>query len=167
MNWQALGKKVADVAPLLGTALGGSIGTGVGSIVAAAFGTGNNPDDIAAAIDADINSHIKLKEIQLTHQQKLEQIALERDKAELADKQSAREAHKNSRMPAAVTIVMSLLATLYGIGLFFVEFPDSNRDMINYFGGQMITLWVASVVYWVGTTRSSSDKTKLLSKFSS
>ena len=163
MNWSGLGKKVADVAPLLGTALGGPVGTGIGSVVAAAFGSGNNPDDIAKAIDADINSHLKLKELQLTHKQKLEEIALETTRAELQDKQSARTAHKDSNMPAAVTIVMSLLATLYGVGLFFVEFPDSNRDMINYFGGQMITLWVASVVYWVGTTRSSSDKTKLLS----
>lgn len=162
MNWQDLGKQIADVAPLLGTAIGGPVGTGIGSIVASVFGTGNNPDDIAKAISGDINAHIKLKDIELTHKAKLKQIALDVTEAELQDKQSARQAHKGSIMPAVLTILMSVLASLYGIGLFFIDIPDTNRDMINYFGGQLITLWVASVVYWVGTTRSSSDKTRLI-----
>jgi len=49
-------------------------------------------------------------------------------------------------------------------GLFFCAFPAENRDMINNYGGQMITLWVGSVVYWIGTTRGSAIKTDIIAK---
>lgn len=163
MNWSELGRKVADFAPVLGAALGG-VGAPVGALIASVFGSSNDPDAINAAMVADPQAKTKLIEIQLNHKIEFEKLALGKLQAELGDKQSAREAHKQSKMPAIITCVMTLLAMFYGFGLFFVEFPESNRDMLNYFGGQLIALWFASVVYWTGTTRGSEDKTRLLGK---
>lgn len=83
---------------------------------------------------------------------------------EIKDVQHARETNKHSIMPAVISCSMTIIAVAYGCGLFFIELPDSNRDMINNYGGQMIALWVASLVYWIGTTRSSAEKSKGTSK---
>jgi hypothetical protein len=162
MNWQDLGKQVADFAPLLGTALGGSLGTGIGSIVASTFGTGNDPKQISQAITADPSAAIKLKEIELTHKTKLEQIALETTKAELADKQNARQTHNQSKMPAILSVGLTLLIVLIIYLLFFQPIPDGAKEVLYMLLGVAVKEWGGAMQYWFGTTRSSSEKTKLL-----
>ncbi len=76
MDWDKLGELIADSAPLLGSALG-PVGAAGGAVIASIFGTKNNPDDIAAAIKADPNAALKLKEIELKNSQDLTKIALE------------------------------------------------------------------------------------------
>ena len=83
---------------------------------------------------------------------------------ELKDIQNARLTHSLSAMPAAITIAMTTLATLYGVALFFVDFPVANRDEINNFASQLVILWVASISYWIGTTRSSAEKNRIIDR---
>ena len=78
MNWSDVGSAIADAAPLLGSALGGPAGGAVGSLVASVFGSSDKPDDVAAAIKADPQSAVKLKQIQADHQDNLAQIAMQR-----------------------------------------------------------------------------------------
>ena len=163
MNWSELGKKVADFAPLLGSVLGPA-GAGVGALISSEFGTENTPDAIGALLTGNPEAQVKLKEIELTHKAQLQEIKLQTLQAELGDKANARNSHKNSIMPAVITVLMSVLAVCYVACLFFVDIPVSNKDMVNYFGGQLIAMWFASVVYWTGTTRGSEDKTRLLGK---
>ena len=158
MDWSDLGKTIAGFAPLLGGVVGGPAGAGIGSIIASAFGVEDEPSAIAKAIASDPEAAIKLKEIELNNKTELERIAVKKLSIELNDKQDAREKHKHSNMPAVITVMMTILASCYGVALFFVAIPDVNRDMINYFGGQLIALWFASIVYWTGTTRSSANK---------
>jgi hypothetical protein len=163
MNWQDLGKQVADFAPLLGTALGGPLGTGIGSIVASTFGTGNDPAQISQAINSDPDSILKLKEIELTHKAQLEQIALETTKAELDDKQNARQTHNQSKMPSILSIGLTLLIVLIIYLLFFQPIPEGAKEVLYMLLGVAVKEWGGAMQYWFGTTRSSSDKTKLLS----
>lgn len=163
VNWSDLGEKVADFAPLLGSALGPA-GSVVGSLIASEFGTENTPDAISKSLINNTEAQVKLREIELRHKEKLESLVVETLALELKDKQSARLAHANSKMPGIICGVLTFLAAIYGAGLFFIEMPIDNKDMINYFGGQLITAWLASIHYWVGTTRSSSDKTRLMMK---
>ena len=158
MSWSELGKTIAGYAPLLGGVVGGPAGASIGSIIASKFGVENKPVDIARAIKHDPEARVKLREIELNNETKLEEIAFKLAEAEMADKQNARQNHKHSKMPATITIMMTILAACYGVALFFLEVPEPNRDMVNYFGGQLIALWFASVVYWTGTTRSSANK---------
>lgn len=164
MKWSDLSKTIGKFAPLLGTAIGGPAGTAVGAIVASALGVENKPDAVAAAIKADPQMAIKLKEIESKNEESLRAYQFRVINAELKDVQHAREAHKLSPMPAIITTIMTVLALLYGMALFYVEFPEGNRDMINYYGGQLIALWVASVVYWIGTTRSSAEKNRIIAQ---
>ncbi|GEM_PF-2133369 len=162
MNWSDLGKQVADFAPLLGTALGGPLGTGIGSIVASTFGTGNEPEQIAQAIVADPDSALKLKQIELTHKAELENIALETTKSELADKQNARQTHNQSKMPAILSIGLTLLIVLIIYLLFFQPIPEGAKEVLYMLLGVAVKEWGGAMQYWFGTTRSSSEKTKML-----
>jgi hypothetical protein len=82
--WQQLGKTVAKYAPLLGGALGGPGGAVLGQLVAGAFGVEATPQAIEQAITQDPQAALKLQEIQTRHKERLEELALERHKADLA-----------------------------------------------------------------------------------
>ena len=129
-DWSDLGKTVASAAPLLGGVVGGPLGAGIGSIIASVFGVENEPNAIDAAIKSDPNAAIKLREIELTHKEKLEDIALKTLQSELADKQNARQEHKDSYMPAVLSCVLSLVIIGIIYLLFYLEPPEGSRDVL-------------------------------------
>lgn len=156
MNWSDLGKKVANFAPLLGGALGGPGGAAVGKILASTFGTDEKPDSIAAAIDADPNAVLKLKETESNNQVELQRMFLR-------DRQDARASHKDSFMPELLSVSITLMIALIVYLLFFVKVPDGAKEVLFMLLGVVVKEWAGSMHYWFGTTRSSSDKNKLLS----
>jgi hypothetical protein len=73
MAWQDTLKKIASAAPLLGRLLP-IPGAGVaGDLIAAAFGTKNDPESLEAAINADPNAVLKLREIEDNNRTLLQQ----------------------------------------------------------------------------------------------
>lgn len=163
MNWSELGKKVADFAPLLGSALG-PVGAGVGALISSEFGTENTPDAINSFLVGNPEAQVKLKEIELTHKVQLQDIKLQTLQAELGDKQNARSANKQSKMPAylsvGLTFVIGAIVTL----LFWVNVPEGSREVLFMLLGVVIKEWGSAMQYWFGTTRGSEDKTRLLGK---
>ncbi len=155
MNWQELGKQVADYAPLLGGVLGGPSGAAVGTMLASKFGTKETPNDIAAAIQADPNAALKLKEVESNNETKLQELYLK-------DKQNARLSHKESIMPAALSVALTVFVCLVVYLLFFAPVPDASKDVLFMLLGVVVKEWSNAMQYWYGTTRSSSDKTKLI-----
>lgn len=155
MNWQELGKQVADYAPLLGGVLCGPSGAAFGTILASKFGTKETPNDIAAAIQADPNAALKLKEIESNNETKLQELYLK-------DKQNARLSHKDSIMPAALSVALTVFVCLVVYLLFFAPVPDASKDVLFMLLGVVVKEWSNAMQYWYGTTRSSSDKTKLI-----
>jgi hypothetical protein len=77
-DWKAVGKKVADAAPMLGAALGGPAGATLGTMVASALGTKNDPEAVVAAL-GDPESLVKLRELESN-----ERVALQRMTTDLA-----------------------------------------------------------------------------------
>jgi len=71
LSWSDVGKAIAGIAPVLGTALGGPAGAVVGSLVASALGTSSSPDAVNAAIAADPASAAKILQVQTEHQEAL------------------------------------------------------------------------------------------------
>jgi hypothetical protein len=162
MNWQKVKSAVARVAPVLGSAINPLVGGPVGAMIAAALGTEESPDAIEAAIIGNPDAALKLKELQDRNIENLERLSLDRLATELADTQNARMNHKMSRMPAVICVVLTLIvAVSLGFILYF-PVPESNSDLVHYMFGQVTALWGASVTYWVGTTRSSAEKTRLM-----
>jgi len=161
MNWKSIAKSVGQAAPLLGTVLAGPAGGAVGSLIASGLGVDGNPESVAAAL-SDPDTSVRLKQIEADHRAELESMAVDLAKAELRNQEQAREIHKHSPMPMVVTgaLTMIFAAALYM--MFNTEIPDANRDLAYVMLGQLSALWGASVTFWVGTTRSSAEKTRLM-----
>lgn len=163
MNWSDLGKKVADFAPLLGSALG-PVGAGVGALISSEFGTENTPDAINSFITGNPEAQVKLREIELTHKSQLQKIKLETLQAELSDKANARQAHRQSKMPAYLSIGLTVLIAALVFLLFYVDVPSGSREVLFMLLGVVVKEWGSAMQFWFGTTRSSEDKTRLLGK---
>lgn len=163
MNWSDLGRKVADFAPLLGSALG-PVGAGVGALISSEFGTENTPDAIGAFLTGNPDAQVKLKEIELTHKAQLQEIKLQTLQAELGDKANARLANKHSLMPAYLSVGLTALIVLIVALLFWIDVPEGSREVLFMLLGVVIKEWGSAMQYWFGTTRSSQDKTRLMSK---
>lgn len=161
MSWKSIASKVGQAAPLLGTVLGGPAGGAIGALVSSALGVDNDPGAVANAM-ADPETLVKLKQIEADHRAELEQMAVDLAKAELRNQEQAREMHKHSPMPMIVTGALTLIFAAALYMMFNTEIPNSNRDLAYVMLGQLSALWGASVTYWVGTTRSSAEKTRLL-----
>ena len=160
MSWSDVGKTIASAAPLLGGVVGGPLGAGIGSIIASVFGVEDSPAAISAAIKADPESALKLRKIELDHKSDLEKIILDTTKAELADKQDARNNHKHSLMPAILSGVLSLVIVGIIYLLFYLEPPEGSRDVLFMVLGVVIKEWGGAMQYWFGTTRSSAEKSR-------
>jgi hypothetical protein len=76
LTWSDVGKAIAGVAPIVGTALGGPAGAIVGSMVASALGTDSTPDAVTAAMAADPTNATKILQLQNQHEEALKQMQL-------------------------------------------------------------------------------------------
>lgn len=156
MNWKDIAAKAA---PVLGTLIGGPAGGSIGGMIAGALGVDNTDTALTTAL-ADPEQAAKLKQWAYQHREKLEQMALDTLKAELADKADARANHKHSVMPAIIAVVLIVMtASLCGC-LMFVPIPEENATTVYMIAGQLLGWTGAAIAYWVGTTRSSAEKTR-------
>lgn len=94
----------------------------------------------------------------------MKQLDVELGMAELKNQENARESHKLSNIPALVTLGMTLIMGGVLYALFVMPVPDENKDVLYMLAGQASALWAASITYWVGTTRSSAEKTHAIKK---
>jgi hypothetical protein len=77
LTWADVGKAVGGIAPILGTALGGPAGAVVGSLLASALGTGNDPVSVNSAIAADPTNAAKILALQAQHEENLRKMNLD------------------------------------------------------------------------------------------
>lgn len=109
---------------------------------------------------------LRLQELEARKTQEMAVLANEQLKLELADTQSAREAHKLSIMPAVITIMLTIMVCGLLWAIIYTVLPEGSKDLAFALFGQVFTLWGASVGYWVGTTRSSQEKSAIIAKSS-
>lgn len=106
---------------------------------------------------------LKIKQANNSFKIRMRELDVELESAELKSQEQARVQHKNSIMPSLVTGGMTFIVAGLFYALFAKVLPEANRDVFYLLTGQASALWGASITYWVGTTRSSHDKTKLFS----
>ena len=162
MDWSDVGKKIMDLSPGIGLALGGPGGAALGSILASTFGSGQSPDEVGAAISANPEAMVKLKEVQLRHEGLIATLASRRYEALLLDVQDARKQHKDHWMPAALTITLVMMVSSMLAGLFYLTVPEGNKDVVYLIVGQIIGSFSASIAYWIGSSRGSAAKNSAL-----
>ena len=164
MNWSDIKNAIGSAAPILGTALGGPAGAAIGSMVSSALGVDNNPKAVSDAIKNDPNALIKIKQLESDNEKDLREHAFKVLDIELKDVQNARENNKHSCMPMVICIALTVMVACGAGALFTLNIPAANEQIANLLFGALLAKWGDSIAFWVGTTRSSAEKTRLMNK---
>jgi len=175
VDWSKVINFVKGAAPLLGTAIGGPVGTLAGgaiSLIASTFGVedAENPEAVYNAISADPDAVVKLKQIELNNKTELERIALQKDQAHLADIQNARTREiEMAKATGKKDINLYVLAWIVVAGFFgsfilltFINLPEASGQAIFLLCGALIAGFGSVMNYFFGTSKSSGDKTAIL-----
>lgn len=177
MDWKDVGQAVKKYAPVLGSVIGGPTGGAIGSaisMVAGAFGIEDEqptPEQIYQAVQADPEASIKLRKIELDHKVELQKLALEADRMRIADIANAR-AREQAVVKATgkKDINLYLLAWVVVSGFFglvalmiFRPLPENSSQVIFMLFGGLVSGFTAVLQYFFGSSKSSADKTKLIS----
>lgn len=84
------------------------------------------------------------------------------DEAYLKDRQHARESHKHSVMPSVIVVALTLMVASLGAALFLSVVPEQNAALANILFGAVLAKWADSIAFWVGSSRGSAEKSRLL-----
>jgi hypothetical protein len=163
MSWNSIKNAVGKIAPIAGTLLGGPAGAAVGGLISSALGVDNTPEAVAAAL-GNPDAVIKLKELESNERQHLLQMQLSTLQAELADTQHARIAHKDSKMPAVITLLLTAVCAGLLYAILTMPVAEDNKELAFTLFGTCFTLWGSCINFWVGTTRSSQEKTRIMAQ---
>lgn len=158
MDWSKVGESIASYAPLLGGVVGGPAGSALGGVVASVFGVEPKPDLIMNAIKTDPEASVKLKAIELDNKVELQRLSIQIAESEIKDKQNARKENKHSRMPAILSVALSIVVVIIIYLLFYTPIPENSEDVLFMLLGLVLKEWGGAMQYWFGTTRSSANK---------
>jgi hypothetical protein len=171
MNWDKVKEKIGGAAPLIATLIGGPAAGGIVSMVASALGVEGKPESIMAELERNPEAMLKLKELQLTHKTRFEELALEDTKAHLADMQNARQREVEIRKSGGSTWPLYMLASIIVVGFFGLLITlitmegavtaDKERYIFLMLGS-LVTSFAGVIQYFFGSSKGSSDKTALL-----
>ena len=130
-DWTKVGQRLADIAPMLGTVVGGPAGTAIGSVIAATLGTANNPEAVLAEIKGNPEAALKLKELEHAERDSIraQALAMAQNEVhlaglEMADQQQARATHKDHWMPSLLTILLAVMTAATTWGVMNVAIPE-------------------------------------------
>ena len=97
MDFKKIGDIVGGAAPWIGSLLGGKAGEAAGSLVASVLGCDPEPDAIEAAIKADPEALVKLKQAEMDHKVELEKIAFKEKQLDIEHRKIDTDDIKNAR----------------------------------------------------------------------
>jgi hypothetical protein len=162
MSWK---KALATVAPVLATALGSPLAGGAIKYLSnQLLGDESAPiEDLEQIINtASPEKLAEIKRLDDQYKLEMEKIGIDVFALEVKDRESARASHKDHPMPMVICLLLTLLVAIGAYGLMTIVVPEQNANIVFMLFGQIVTAWGSSIAYWVGTTKSSSDKTKLI-----
>lgn len=177
MTWDDVKSVIGKAAPLVGGLLGGPAGGAVGTLISSALGVEDTPDAVQKALTTDPNAIIKIKEMELKHKERLEELMLERGKldldetkAYLGDVQNARQRQiDKEKATGSGDTNLYVLAWVIVVGFFslvavltFVPIPQDASGVVFMLFGTLASGFGAVVQYFFGSSKGSSDKTKLM-----
>lgn len=174
MKWEDVGKAIGKTAPLLGTLLSpitGGASVAVAGLVSNLLGVDNNPTAVIDALKASPDKLLELQKYELEHKLELQKLQLADVTAHLQDVQNARTRQIEHEKIAGTDINLYLLAWMIVIGFFalvatmiFVQLPAGSNEVIFMLFGSLAAGFGSVIGYFFGSSKSSSDKTVLMSK---
>jgi hypothetical protein len=104
----------------------------------------------------------------------IERLELEKDKAYLADMDSARKMQAAALQQGDVfsrrfiyyfTIGLTLATMIYDFCFFFVSYPERNHDVVNMIAGVLNTGCLVSIInFFYGSSKSSEKKQDMIER---
>jgi hypothetical protein len=157
---EALLSILKTAAPALATAVAGPLGGAAIGMIADKLGL---PDKTVEAVTAALTSNPE-------NIQKLKEMELEFYKIDAADRDSARK-REVEMAKADVHFITKNITSLLAIGIltgsivitmlvFFVDFPDSQENILIFVLGSLFSIATQVVSYYFGSSQGSKDKTK-------
>ncbi|MCK9239402.1 hypothetical protein [Desulfocurvus sp.] len=134
-DWKDVGRAVARVAPVLAGVLGGPVGAvagAAGALVASWLGTEADPQAVQAALAADPQAMIRLKELELAQQERLlawqeRQLAAETEFERSLTGRHTADAASDSWLSKNVRPLCLLVFTLALVGGTFAPQVDGGK----------------------------------------
>ena len=163
---------IATVAPWIGAALGGPLGSAAVTMAADALGlsdktesaiktalSGVTPEQMLALKNADQAFAVKMQELGYANIEKLASLAVDNTK-------DARDMQKvtRSRVPAILAVLITL--GFFGIllGLMYGTLTVVDNQPLLIMLGSLGTAWSGVVNYFFGSTISSERKTEIIAQ---
>ena len=189
MDWKST---LSAIAPTLATALGGPLAGAATKFLASELlgDESASVESIESAIvNASPEQLASIKKLDNDFKIKMKELDVDIFNLEVQDRDSARDRevkmaesgandwmmnvtgrysrmsiydHKDSNTPAVLVYMLTALIAIVVYFLFTDVVPESNENTLYMLLGSLTTAWLQSVSYWTGTTRSSSDKNKLI-----
>jgi hypothetical protein len=171
--WGSIKSMAGKVLPILGNAIIPGVGGVAGSLIAEALDADpNDPADIEMKLaNATPEQIARLKERAMDHKETLMQISADLDKAYIADTQDARKREIEIQKSGGSNKPMYILATIIVLGFFALvaimifrttAIPESTKPLAYILLGSLAASFNQVVQYFFGSSKSSSDKTKML-----
>lgn len=169
MEWKDVGNAISKAAPILGGILGGPVGAAAGgaaSLIASCFGVEDEPKAVLQAIQHDPDAIVKLKELEVNHKAEILRWKTAQIEAEVADRQSARQASVDGGDRVRLFwLSIFLFIVAFGLEgtLLFMGFADGiSGELVGRVMGTVDTMAVMILSFWYGTSRSSQNSENLL-----
>ena len=166
MNLDKVKALIGRVAPTVGVALGGPLGGIAGKVIQDALGV-EGEDAVVAALQADPNAVLELKKAEIAFQQFLRDAEIREDQLVAEDRKDARlmaRAFGNAGPQLGIVIGLTALVGWVIYELFLESPPKGSENVLFIILGQLTTAWTAAISFFVGTTKSSADKTAALAR---
>jgi len=173
MDYKKLAKKLtAKGLPLIGTALAGSVGGTVAEMITGVLGLDDSADEdeIIKKIEADPEALLKLKELQINKELELKRLSISEDQMYLIDTQDARKAQiQRQEQTGKPDYNLYILAWMNVLGFFVVigilmyaTLPTGTDKILYMLLGVLASTFSKVNQYFFGSSKGSSEKTKLL-----
>lgn len=163
MDWQKVGKQLAEFAPLIGTALAGPAGGAVGTLVASTLGTDATPDAVYNTIRANPEALERIQALELNNAAEIQKLLIQAETTRLAEINRTMRAEyategwfKTGWRPViGYTVALCFAAVVLAIVYAIVKDPSKASDLVNEASMIMTTMLV---VLGVQVRERSKDK---------
>ena len=148
---------VKNAAPAVATALGGPMAGKAGSVISGMLGVEDNVDSVTKALQADPNLAFKLRELDL---KELELHNADRDSARKREMEIVKsDAHFITKNITSLLAIGTVAGAMVMTALvFFVDFPDSQENIIIFVLGFLSSAATQVLSYYFGSSAGSKDK---------
>jgi hypothetical protein len=159
-------KIIATVAPMLGTAFGGPLGTAAGVFIANKLGGGDPKVAEQAVLSGDPDTLLKLKEADNEFTEQMAKLGVDMETLRLQDVANARAreiaVRDNTPKVQSYLTTAGFFAAL--IGAFMMDIPDGSKAIVFSMIGSLGTVWISQQGYYFGSSSGSAAKTDALNK---